>query len=196
MDPSLVPVSKFLSLVLRHRPQTIGLTLDEHGWADVGELLRKASAAGRTISRETLEEVVATNDKRRFAFSEDGGRIRASQGHSLEVDLQLEPVEPPETLYHGTARRNLESIRRRGLERRGRTHVHLSADRETALRVGRRHGQAIVLLVDSKAMSAAGHAFFRSQNGVWLASSVPPEFLNAEREGTTEDPEAAEEEET
>jgi putative RNA 2'-phosphotransferase len=177
MTDELVRISKFLSLVLRHKPEEIGLTLDENGWAEVEELLRLANERGRTITRPLLDRVVAENDKKRFAFSDDGTRIRASQGHSVEVDLNLPPVEPPELLYHGTATRFLDSIRSQGLHSASRKHVHLSADAATAVKVGQRHGRPVVLVVRARDMHAAGHRFFRSANGVWLTDNVPVEFL-------------------
>ncbi len=177
MNDSLTSTSKFLSLILRHQPETIGLVLDENGWADVEELLRKANDYGRPISRPLLERIVAENDKKRFAFNETGERIRASQGHSIEIDLALTPVEPPPQLFHGTATRFVESICEKGLIPGSRQHVHLSADRETAVKVGQRHGKPIVLSVDSMAMVQAGHVFFLSANGVWLTDHVPAEFL-------------------
>lgn len=177
MTTSLVRDSKFLSLVLRHKPETIGLHLDSHGWADVEELLAKAQAHGLALTRPQLEQIVATNDKQRFAFSPDGQRIRANQGHSLQVDLGLDPQLPPPYLYHGTATRFLDSIRQQGLLARGRTHVHLSADVETATRVGQRHGHPVVLTIQAGAMCEAGLLFYRSANGVWLVSHVPINFI-------------------
>jgi putative RNA 2'-phosphotransferase len=177
MKPELVRISKFLSLVLRHRPETLGLTLAPDGWVDVDELLEACRAHGRAIPREVLHEVVATNDKRRFSFSPDGTRIRANQGHSVEVELGLEPVEPPELLYHGTVARFLDSIRRQGLLRGGRRHVHLSADRQTARTVGQRRGRPVVLVVEAARMHGDGHQFYLSENGVWLTGAVPPEYL-------------------
>lgn len=174
---SLVRTSKFLSLVLRHQPEAIGLTLDAQGWAEVGELIRLANAAGRELNRPLLERVVAENDKKRFALSEDGKRIRASQGHSIDVDLALSAVPPPARLYHGTATRFLESIRSSGLHAASRQHVHLSADLGTALKVGQRHGKSVVLTVNAAEMAEAGHTFFLSANGVWLTEQVPVEFL-------------------
>jgi putative RNA 2'-phosphotransferase len=167
--------SKFLSFVLRHEPESIGVELDAHGWVEVETLLARAAANGRSISRAHLDEVVRTNDKRRFEI--DGSRIRASQGHSVEVDLGYAPVEPPELLYHGTPEASVASILETGLERRSRHHVHLSADIATAEGVGERRGRAVVLVVRAGDMHRAGHLFFRSTNGVWLTSRVPPEFL-------------------
>jgi putative RNA 2'-phosphotransferase len=178
MDRALVGTSKFLSKVLRHAPGSVGLRLDEAGWAEVEELLAAAARAGVALDRPTLERVVGENDKQRFAFSADGRRIRASQGHSVEVELGLEPREPPETLYHGTAEHNLESIRREGLRPGRRTHVHLSADPDTAVAVGRRHGRPVVLRVAAGRMHRAGHAFYRSDNGVWLTGAVPPDAID------------------
>lgn len=177
LDPSLVRASKFLSLVLRHRPEHIGITLDSAGWVAVDELLSAAQRSGLPLDRATLERVVAENDKRRFAFSADGARIRASQGHSVGVDLGLAPQTPPDVLFHGTATRFLESIRQEGLKPGSRTHVHLSADEETACTVGRRHGSPVVLRVEAGAMHRDGHEFLRSENGVWLARAVPARYL-------------------
>jgi putative RNA 2'-phosphotransferase len=173
MKPELVSKSKFLSLVLRHKPEEIGLTLDPNGWADVHELLIRSK-----MDLQTLEEIVATNEKKRFAFNEDKTKIRASQGHSIEVDLQYKPAVPPSVLYHGTALRFLDSIMKTGLEKKGRQHVHLSKDTKTALDVGKRHGQPAVLEVDSKEMLARGHKFYLSDNGVWLTDNVPTMFLS------------------
>jgi putative RNA 2'-phosphotransferase len=172
-----VRTSKFLSRVLRHDPGSIGIVLDEGGWVDVGELLAAATRAGRRFSRAELDHVVASNNKKRFAFSEDGLRIRASQGHSVEVDLGLDAVEPPAVLYHGTAATTLPVVLREGLKPMSRQDVHLSADLETALRVGSRHGRPVVLVVDAAALSGDGHAFRLSANGVWLTDRVPPTHL-------------------
>lgn len=181
MDPALVRTSKFLRKVLRHAPESVGLRLDEAGWVDVDALLAAARGAGVRLDRATLDRVVAENDKKRFAFSPDGQRIRASQGHSVDVELGLAPVEPPEVLFHGTADRNLDSIRRDGLIPGRRTHVHLSADEETAVRVGGRHGRPVVLRVRAGELHRAGHPFYRSDNGVWLAAAVPPEHIEFPR---------------
>ena len=175
---SIVQVSKFLSLILRHRPETIGVTLDGEGWLDIDTLIVNAGHHGRVLTRELIEEVVTTNDKQRFAISEDGQRIRANQGHSLRtVELDLTPIEPPETLFHGTVRKFLAPIRSGGLLKMSRNHVHLSADRETASQVGSRRGEPVILLIDSARMHADGHEFFLSENGVWLTEHVPPEYL-------------------
>jgi len=176
-DP-VVATSKLLSYVLRHRPDSIGLALDAQGWTGVDELLARLAAAGHKVDRALLERVVADNDKQRFAFSGDRSRIRASQGHSVAVDLALAPAEPPEVLYHGTASRFLKSILATGLRAAGRHHVHLSADIHTAKRVGARHGFPAVLRVDACRMRAEGIVFYCSDNGVWLTDAVPPRYLD------------------
>ena len=172
-----VQISKFLSLVLRHDPGRIGIMLDESGWTEVPRLLQQLASHGSPLTFEALEEVVATNGKQRFAFNEDRSRIRASQGHSVSVSLGYTPVQPPAILYHGTARKNLPSVLREGLQKRSRHQVHLSAETETARQVGSRHGQPVVLAVDAAAMQEAGHLFYQSENGVWLTDEVPPPFL-------------------
>lgn len=178
MEKSLVHVSKFLSMVLRHDPGKIGLRLDAAGWAEVDELLAAAAAAGTRIDRATLERVVAENDKQRFALSPDGTRIRANQGHSVGVELGLQPQTPPEVLYHGTATRFVDSIRESGLHSASRTHVHLSADEVTARAVGQRHGRPVILSIAAGRMHRDGHPFFRSENGVWLTGAVPADYID------------------
>ena len=177
MDRALVRMSKFLSYVLRHHPEQIGLKVDDAGWADVRDLLERATASGVQIDRTSLEQVVEQNDKQRFAFSADGSRIRASQGHSIPVDLRLEPMTPPDRLYHGTAPQSLAGIREAGLLARGRNHVHLSLDPTTARSVGSRHGRPVILIIDARRMMDAGYSFFQSANGVWLTESVPAEYI-------------------
>jgi putative RNA 2'-phosphotransferase len=178
MEPSAaVRISKYLSLVLRHNPGKIDLTLDEHGWVEVSELLDKLSHNGLQINRAMLEQVVEQNDKKRFAFSPDGQKIRASQGHSILVDLELQPVSPPDVLYHGTAQRFQKSILENGLQPGKRQHVHLSKDTTTARTVGKRHGQPIIFQLDARQMEQEGLPFFLSANGVWLTAAVPPRFL-------------------
>ncbi len=177
MTDAIVSASRFLSLILRHRPEAIGLTLDDAGWAGIEDILRLAPPDLR-LTRERIDRAVAENGKQRFAISEDGTRIRARQGHSIEVDLQLPAVAPPPRLYHGTAIRFVASIRRDGLLRRDRRHVHLSADAGTAATVGARHGRPTVLVVRADEMAAAGHAFFLSENGVWLTDAVPVGFID------------------
>jgi putative RNA 2'-phosphotransferase len=173
----LIKTSKFLSLVLRHEPELIGLTLDSAGWVSVSELLRACRAHGRPLTPDELRELVAADDKQRFSFSEDGRRIRANQGHSIPVELGYDPAAPPAVLYHGTTEKFLPSIRKEGLKKGSRHHVHLSPDEETARRVGGRRGRPLVLKVESGRMHEAGYVFFRSANGVWLTEHVPPDYL-------------------
>lgn len=168
----LTKKSKFLSLVLRHNPKKIGLKLDAKGWADVSELCRLMP-----ISREDLEEIVVSDEKGRYSFSCDGLRICANQGHSIDVDIELEEREPPEFLYHGTATRNLDSIWKDGIKSMSRNHVHLSTDKETAIKVGSRHGKPAVLKIKAKEMYAQGHEFWISRNGVWLVKYVPSKYF-------------------
>jgi len=170
-------ISKFLSKHLRHEPERIGLTLAPGGWVRVDDLLAACANHRFPITREELATVVATNDKQRFSFDSTGTHIRANQGHSVEVDLQLEPVDPPDVLYHGTGHQAVESIMLDGLKKMARHHVHLSADPETARKVGSRHGRPVVFTVDAAAMRKAGYIFYRSANGVWLVDHVPPEYL-------------------
>ena len=177
MEKRLVKISKFLSLVLRHQPERIGFRLDEQGWVQVSELVDGARRAGVELSIELVQEVVQKNDKKRFKMSEDGSKIRASQGHSIPIHLGLDPVEPPEVLFHGTASPFLPSIREKGLTRRSRQHVHLSPDEKTATRVGRRHGKPVVLRIQAKRMHDQEYVFFFSENGVWLTERVPPSFI-------------------
>ncbi|MEU3058973.1 RNA 2'-phosphotransferase [Streptomyces subrutilus] len=176
-DRRTVKVSKYLSKHLRHQPERIGLTLDPGGWVEVEDLLRAAAGHGFALTRAELDHVVAANDKQRFAV--EGTRIRASQGHTVAVDLDLPEAEPPAYLYHGTVAAALEPIRAEGLRPMARHHVHLSPDRETASRVGARRGRPVVLAVDAAAMRAAGHVFRVSANGVWLVDAVPPGFLRS-----------------
>ncbi|OII67436.1 RNA 2'-phosphotransferase [Streptomyces sp. CC77] len=172
-----VKVSKYLSKHLRHQPERIGLTLDRQGWAAVADLLRAMEQHGMRISRAELEHVVAVNDKRRFTLDADRDRIRAAQGHTVAVDLDLPPAAPPGCLYHGTVAGNLAAIRAEGLRPMARHHVHLSPDRETASRVGARRGRPVVLSVAAGAMHEDGHVFRVSANGVWLTDAVPPGYL-------------------
>lgn len=174
-DRRTIKVSKYLSKHLRHQPERIGITLDANGWVTIDELLRATARNNFPLTRAELDHVVAVNDKQRFAVED--GRIRASQGHTVPVDLALPPTEPPVYLYHGTVGRVLDAIRSEGLRPMARTHVHLSPDRETATRVGARRGRPVVLSVDAAAMHRAGHTFYVSANGVWLTAAVPPAFL-------------------
>ncbi|PZD74328.1 RNA 2'-phosphotransferase [Acaryochloris thomasi RCC1774] len=177
MRKQLVLTSKFLSLVLRHKPETIGLTLDEHGWIEIAALLEAAQRHKRPISREKLDEVVFTNDKQRFAFSPDGLKIRANQGHSVAVDVELQSASPPQFLFHGTVARFFEAIQAVGLSKMQRQHVHLSASQDAALRVGARRGQPLLLQVAAGKMHNEGYIFFQSRNGVWLTDSVPWRYI-------------------
>ncbi|MFG3047016.1 RNA 2'-phosphotransferase [Streptomyces sp. NPDC048241] len=174
-DRRAVKVSKYLSKHLRHQPERIGLTLDPAGWVEIDTLLAAAATHGFAVTRAELDHVVAVNDKRRFAVED--GRIRASQGHSVEVALGLPPATPPPYLYHGTVARSLDAIRAEGLRPMNRHDVHLSADRETTTRVGARRGRPVVLAVDAGAMHRDGHVFHVSANGVWLTDAVPPRYL-------------------
>ncbi|MFF8367545.1 RNA 2'-phosphotransferase [Streptomyces lydicus] len=174
-DQRSVRLSKYLAKHLRHQPERIGLTLDAQGWAPVDALLSAAAHHGFPFSRVELEAVVAGNDKRRYTI--EGDRIRANQGHTVPVDLDLPPAVPPAHLFHGTVARSLAAIREEGLRPMARHAVHLSPDRETATRVGARRGRPVVLTVEAGAMHRAGHVFQVSANGVWLTSAVPAEFL-------------------
>lgn len=183
-EKALKQTSKFLSLVLRHQPEKIGIRLDEAGWVDVDVLLRATARHGKRISRETLDEVVRTNDKQRFSFSANGLRIRANQGHSVDVDLGYRPAEPPEILLHGTPSRFVDSIRRDGLKKMNRHHVHLHAEESTATAVGSRRGKPVLLKVRAREMARQGHEFFVTPNEVWLTDHVPAEFIEfPEQEG-------------
>ena len=171
-----VKESRFLALVLRHKPEEAGITLDEHGWANVDELV-KGIASQRPFTPEMLEEIVATDSKGRYSFNEDHSLVRANQGHSVNVDVELKPEDPPEALYHGTAQRFLHSIMEQGLLPKGRLYVHLSSDVDTACRVGSRHGSPAVLKIDAGEMHKEGFEFFLSKNGVWLTKHVPTKYL-------------------
>lgn len=173
----IVKTSKFLSLVLRHKPEVIGIELDNNGWVNVEELIEKINNHGRAVDFELLKEVVRTNNKKRFAFNEDQTKIRASQGHSVEIELGYSPVPPPDKLYHGTATRFLNSIMKDGLNKGSRHHVHLTDNLETASNVGQRHGKLVMLEVDAKSMFEKDYHFYVSENGVWLTENVPTEFL-------------------
>lgn len=170
-------ISTFMSLVLRHKPQEIGLLLDENGWALVSEFLSKMNARGTVLDFESLEEIVLTNDKKRFAFNEDKTKIRASQGHSVEINLDLKEITPPESLFHGTVEKFLPEIKNKGLLKMSRQHVHLSNDKETAIKVGSRRGNPIILIVNSAEMQKDGYKFYQSENGVWLTDNVPAKYI-------------------
>jgi len=173
-------ISKFLSFVLRHKPEAIKLKLDENGWAKIDELINKANDSGEisSLDRTLIQAVVDSSDKKRFIISEDSQSIRANQGHSVNIDLQLKPVTPPELLYHGTATRFLDSILEEGLKPQERQHVHLSTDIETATSVGQRYGKPVILIIKALLMHEQGFKFYRSENGVWLTERVHTTFIS------------------
>lgn len=181
MRKDLISTSKFLSFILRHRPETIGIFLDANGWVSIQVLLDHANMYNHPISRELLDEVVFTNDKKRFSYSPDGQMIRANQGHSIEVNLELVPIQPPDILYHGTVEKFLNSIRASGLRKMNRQHVHLSATVETARSVGKRRGKPVVLSISAGKMYHDGYQLFLSLNGVWLTDSVPCKYIKRYR---------------
>ena len=176
---NLTSTSKFVSLILRHKPETIGIQLDEHGWANVEELIAGISKT-REFNRELLEEIVRTDNKQRFTFNEDKTKIRANQGHSIPVDVELEKKVPPEMLFHGTGEKSVSSIKEKGLLPMERLYVHLSKDTETAVKVGKRHGKPVVFRVDTGQMYKDGYEFYQSVNGVWLTKEVPTKYLASE----------------
>ena len=178
MTSQIIKVSKFLSLVLRHRPESIGLELDRNGWADINTLMEKSSKIGRHMTRQLIEEVVETNDKKRFSISDDGLRIRANQGHSISVDVEMVKSVPPDDLYHGTVESFYDSIQKQGLKKQNRLYVHLSSDVETAFKVGSRRGKPIVLQVEAGKMHQSSFEFYLSANGVWQVDHVPPQFIS------------------
>lgn len=172
-----IKLGRFLSLVLRHNPSAAGISLDGHGWADVDELLNGVRGTGRKIDQETLERIVRENNKQRYSFNENHTKIRANQGHSLQVDVELREAKPPRYLYHGTAARFLSAIQAEGIRKMTRQYVHLSGDYQTAVAVGRRHGAPVVLRVDAEAMAQNDVTFYQSENGVWLCEYVPPGYF-------------------
>lgn len=182
---NLTKISKYMSMILRHRPEVIGLTLDPHGWADVKALIRGIQGKYPEFNRKTLEEIVKSDEKQRYSFDQNGMRIRANQGHSVHVDVDMEEMDPPEILYHGTGRKSLSSILEKGLLPGNRLFVHLSKDTETARKVGRRHGDPVVFIVHAGQMARDGYTFRLSANGVWQIHEVPAKYL----ELTYEDPE-------
>lgn len=172
-----VKLGRFLSLVLRHNPSVIGISLDENGWALVEELLEGMQKTGKKLTREQLERIVKENNKKRYSFNEDHTKIRANQGHSITVDVELKKMKPPSALYHGTASRFLLSIQQQGITRQNRQYVHLSSDVETAFRVGSRHGFPVVLEIQAQKMQAEGYSFYLSENQVWLTEIVPFRYV-------------------
>jgi putative RNA 2'-phosphotransferase len=177
MNKKTKNISKFLSYVLRHHPDKLGITLDKNGWTSVNILLEKINAEPYSLTMTELEEVVATNNKKRFAFNEDKTMIRANQGHSVNIDLALQPKQPPEYLYHGTVEKFVKSIKEKGLIKGTRQHVHLSTDKETASNVGSRRGKPFILTIKSGNMNQEGFSFYQSENGVWLTDKVPAKFI-------------------
>jgi putative RNA 2'-phosphotransferase len=169
--------SKYLCLILRHKPEAIGITLDAHGWANVNDLIKGVNKTHK-LNMEMLEEIVATDDKQRYSFNDDKTMIRANQGHSVNVDVELEEAKPPEYLFHGTATKYIKDIRKQGLIPKSRLYVHLSSDTETALKVGERHGNPVIYCVNALEMYNNGYKFYKSANGVWLTKSVPLEYLD------------------
>lgn len=178
MENNITKTSKFLSYVLRHKPEAIAITLDSEGWVNVDNLISQANKHGESLTRELIEEVVKTNDKKRFKISDDGLAIRASQGHSTQqVDVNHTEQTPPEFLYHGTATRFIDSIKKQGLIAGDRHYVHLSVNEQTAISVGQRHGKPVVIKIQALLMSQQGFTFYLADNGVWLTQSVPANFL-------------------
>lgn len=173
---SIIETSKYLSMILRHKPEAIGITLDEHGWANVDDLIAGINKT-HSLTMDVLEEIVRTDDKMRYSFNEDKTLIRANQGHSIPVDVELEEIAPPEYLYHGTGEKYVDSIDKQGLLPKSRLYVHLANDINAALNVGARHGKPVVYRINCKAMVESGYKFYRSANRVWLTKSVPTEFL-------------------
>lgn len=173
---SIIETSKYLSLILRHKPEAIGITLDEHGWANVDDLIAGINKT-QPLTMDLLEEIVRTDDKMRYSFNEDKTLIRANQGHSIPVDVELKEIIPPEYLYHGTGEKYVDSIDKQGLLPKSRLYIHLSNDINTALNIGERHGKPVVYRINCKAMVESGYKFYRSANYVWLTKSVPTEFL-------------------
>lgn len=174
---SVKNTSKYISLILRHQPEVIGITLDEHGWADVNQLIEGVNKT-HPLTRELLEEIVRTDEKQRYSFNEDHTKIRANQGHSIPVDVELKEAEPPEELYHGTGEKYTGSIEQQGLIPKSRLYVHLSKDTETAVKVGQRHGKPVVYTVMAGEMYRDAYRFFLSANGVWLTKEVPVRYLH------------------
>ena len=170
-------LSKFISLILRHKPEEIGITIDDFGWAKVEDLINGINKSGRQIDMNILEEIVRTDNKQRYSFNEDKTKIRANQGHSIPVKVELKELEPPNVLYHGTAAKSLEGIKYQGIKSMSRLYVHLSKDIETAVQVGKRHGECFVLMIDANRMYRNGIKFYLSENGVWLTEYVDPKYI-------------------
>jgi len=177
-DKQLTSTSRFISLILRHKPETIGITLDEHGWADVQVLIDGINrSSGHTLDMELLEEIVRTDEKQRYSFNEGHTLIRANQGHSIPVDVELQEMTPPDTLWHGTGEKYVSAIDVQGLIPKSRLYVHLSSDIDTARTVGSRHGKPVIYAIDCSAMVRDGYRFFLSANHVWLTKEVPVRYM-------------------
>lgn len=177
MDKLLVKKSKFLAMVLRHAPELIELKLDENGWADIRELVSKANSYGMSLKKSDIEIIVAENDKKRFTISDNGDKIRAAQGHSIDIEVAYDKTKPPDFLFHGTATKSLDNIMRDGLKSMDRNHVHLSVDVETAFNVGSRHGKPIILKIDAETAYHDGVNFYLSDNGVWLTEFIDVKYI-------------------
>lgn len=171
-------LGKTISYILRHHPEYFDVNIDSHGWADVDELIKNMCVHGNTIDRETLDRIVRENNKNRYSYNEDKTKIRANQGHSIPVDLDLLPVTPPDVLYHGTAEKFLNSIKQKGILKMSRNHIHLSTDTERAFNVGKRHGKPVVLVIDTKKMNEDGIKFYLSKNKIWLCEHIPFEYVS------------------
>jgi len=172
-----IKIGKYMCLILRHKPEIIGIELDKNGWANIDELINGVKKKYPDFNREGLEYIVKTDNKQRYSLSDDKSKIRARQGHSIDVDVELNELTPPELLYHGTAERFLESIMKEGLVPKSRLYVHLSKDVETAEKVGKRHGKPAVLKIETGKMAEDGFKFYLSENGVWLTKAVPPKYF-------------------
>jgi len=181
MKQELIKISKFLSLILRHKPESIGVSMSPHGWVNINELIQAAEKHRIYLNKKIIDQVIKENEKQRFTYSTDGESIRANQGHSINIELELKPSKPPKILYHGTASRFMENIRKKGLLKMNRQHVHLSLLKKTAYDVGKRHGKPIILIIDAQIMTKDGYDFYLSKNGVWLTEHVAPQYLQEEQ---------------
>jgi putative RNA 2'-phosphotransferase len=181
MKPELIKISKFLSLILRHKPESIGVSMSPHGWVNINELIKAAEKHRIYLNKKLIDQVIKEDDKQRFTYSTDGESIRANQGHSINIELELKPSKPPDSLYHGTASRFIENIRKKGLLKMNRQHVHLSLLKKTAYDVGKRHGKPIILTIDAETMTKDGYDFYLSKNGVWLTKHVAPQYLEEQQ---------------
>ncbi|HGT0205763.1 TPA: RNA 2'-phosphotransferase [Clostridioides difficile] len=170
-------LSIFISLILRHKPETIGIKLDDYGYADVNELIEKINNTGRNINIEILEQIVKEDNKQRYSFNDDRSKIRANQGHSINVNVELRELEPPKYLYHGTATRFLDNIKNEGIIKQSRLYVHLSRDIDIAVKVGKRHGTPVILKINTGKMYENGYKFHLSENNVWLCEYIPFKYV-------------------